>query len=82
MEKAAKFCSKKILSQKNRPLFVAVTGDSGSGKSYLVGLIAKQFDKENIQFTLINHDDFLISRQDREPMKLKYYSNGEHAGKS
>lgn len=82
MENIAKHCSKQILAQPKRPLFVAVTGDSGSGKSYLVALIEKELKQAHTNHTLINLDDFLISRQDREPMKTIYYDNGKFIGKS
>jgi len=82
MEDIAEHCYQRILTQTKRPLFIAVTGDSGSGKSYLVSLIEQKFKQANLNYTLINHDDFLISRQDREPMKSIYYQNGQFAGKS
>lgn len=82
MEQAAHTCYEEIVKLNKRPLFVGVTGDSGSGKSYLVDLLIKEFEKNNQSFSLINHDDFLISRHDREPMKEIYYSEGRFKGKS
>ena len=82
MENAANICFEEITAQQKRPLFVAIAGDSGSGKSYLVTLLQKKFDTANLDYTLINHDEFLISRPDREPMKSVYYSDGKFAGKS
>ena len=82
MEEAAKICFDEIVAQRKRPLFVAVTGDSGSGKSHLVTLLQKKFEAAKLTYTLINHDEFLISRQDREPMKATYYCDGKFAGKS
>ncbi len=82
MENIAKHCYEQILAQTKRPLFVAVTGDSGSGKSFLASLLVAEFKRTNVDVTLINLDDFLISRQDREPMKSIYYQNGRFAGKS
>lgn len=82
MEEISKHCYKQIKSQSKRPLFVAVTGDSGSGKSYLVSLLEQNFSKNNDNYEVINHDDFLISRADREPMKLIYYQDGAFKGKS
>ncbi len=35
-----------------------------------------------IPFTHIDHDDFLIPRNDRETMKTDYYTDGEFMGKS
>lgn len=82
MEEIAKHCFDRITSQTKRPLFVAIAGDSGSGKSYLVTLLEKHFEQAHLSYTLINHDEFLISRQDREPMKSIYYKDGNFAGKS
>jgi uridine kinase len=82
MEDAAQTCFKAIVSQAKRPLFVAITGDSGSGKSYLVSLLEAKLQDAGFPYTLINHDEFLISRADREPMKSAYYSAGKFAGKS
>jgi polynucleotide 5'-kinase involved in rRNA processing len=42
MEQAANICFEEIIKQTKRPLFVAVTGDSGSGKSYLVDLLTEK----------------------------------------
>lgn len=82
MDEAAQTCFEKIIDQQKRPLFVAIAGDSGSGKSHLVTLLQKKLDAAKLTYTLINHDEFLISREDREPMKSTYYSNGKFAGKS
>ncbi len=82
MEEAVKTCFEAIISQKKRPLFVAVAGDSGSGKSYLVSLLETHFQKNSLAYTLINHDDFLIARKDREPMKTIFYEEGKFKGKS
>lgn len=82
MEQISKVCFNTIIEQIKRPLFIGVTGDSGSGKSYLVSLLEKQFQNAKLPHTTINHDEFLISRADREPMKLEYYTEGQFAGKS
>lgn len=82
MEEIAEYCYEKITSQSKRPLFVAVSGDSGSGKSYLVNLLKTRFSKHDDSYAIINHDDFLISRADREPMKSIYYTEGNFKGKS
>jgi len=82
MEQAADLCFKGITSQTKRPLFVAVAGDSGSGKSYLATLLEDRFQKAALSYTLINHDEFLISRKDREPMKSTFYTEGQFSGKS
>jgi uridine kinase len=82
MEEAAHICFEKIIAKHKKPLLVAVAGDSGSGKSYLVTLLQEKFDAAKLTYTLINHDEFLISRKDREPMKSVYYSYGKFTGKS
>ncbi len=82
MEEAAKVCFEEIQRQGKRPLFVAVTGDSGSGKSYLVKLIESCFESTGVAYTAVDHDDFLIAREDREPMKKTYYTEGTFAGRS
>lgn len=63
-------------------LFVAITGDSGSGKSYYSQLIRNVLEQREIKHTYVNADDFLIARSDREPMKTDYYEEGEYKGKS
>lgn len=77
-----KFCEDKILEQSKKPLFVAITGDSGSGKSYFSSLILNEFKKSGFNYSYVNFDDFLIPRKDREPMKDKYYTKGDFKGKS
>ncbi len=70
------------MEQSKRPLFVAITGDSGSGESFLTGLIKSELEASSVSCTVVNHDNFLISRAEREPMKTIYYEGGEFAGKS
>ncbi len=82
MEQAANVCLDEIIEQPKRPLFVGIVGDSGSGKSYLVSLIIEKLKIANLSYSLINHDEFLISRKDREPVKTIFYESGEFAGKS
>ncbi len=82
MEQAAKICFKEIKSQTKRPLFVGIGGDSGSGKSFLLKLLLEHFKKEKLSYTRIDHDEFLISRSDREPMKATFYTEGKFKGKS
>lgn len=77
-----KYCFDRIVSQEKRPLFVGIAGDSGSGKSHYCDLLVKQFRKAKKDCLVINHDDFLIARNDREPMKTEFYEKGEFAGKS
>lgn len=75
-------CVDSILKQQKRPLFIAITGDSGSGKSYFSKSVLEELNNRDISFTKVDHDDFLIPRKDREPMKSEYYSEGEFKGKS
>lgn len=82
MDEIAKHCFDRVTAQTKRPLFVGIAGDSGSGKSYLVTLLEKYFKQAQLPYTLINHDEFLISREDREPMKSIYYQSGPFAGKT
>lgn len=81
-EKIVKYCTDEIIRQIKRPLLVAVTGDSGSGKSYFSKAIEAELARRSISYTHIDHDDFLIPRKDREPMKVDYYADGEFKGKS
>ena len=62
--------------------FVAITGDSGSGKSFYSSIIRQLFAQQGITHSYLNADDFLISRADREPMKREYYDSGEFVGHS
>lgn len=62
--------------------FVAITGDSGSGKSYYSALIRQHLNQQGIAHSYLNADDFLISRVDREPMKQEFYESGEFVGRS
>lgn len=82
VEKIIQHCFDRITDQAKRPLFVAIAGDSGSGKSYFTDLLIEKFKQADLSYTLINHDEFLISRKDREPMKTTYYQDGEFKGKS
>lgn len=76
------YCYSKIVVISHKPVLFVVTGDSGSGKSYYSALLRKKFEQENVALTYIDADDFLISRQDREPMKRRFYSSGEFKGKT
>lgn len=76
------YCSQRIALQTKKPLFVAIAGDSGSGKSFLTALIKDKLEAEGLSCVVLNHDEFLISRAAREPMKSIYYETGDFAGKS
>jgi uridine kinase len=77
-------CAQKIIERaaQKTPFLVAITGDSGSGKSFYSELIRKQLDLLGTDYQYVDHDSFLISRKDREPINNEYYSDGEFAGKS
>lgn len=81
-QKIAEFCCCRILAQKKRPLLVAITGESGSGKSFYSQLIRQQLDAKGVKYTYIDADDFLIPRKDRGPMKHRFYRSGQFKGKS
>ncbi len=80
----ARTCVDAILKKKKNfaNLLVAITGDSGSGKSYYSELIRAKLDNLQQSYLYINADDFLIARKDREPMKHQKYDKGEFAGKT
>jgi len=82
LEKVIDYCTNNIVKQTKRPLFLGIAGDSGSGKSYLTKLIKEKLEGRGQGCAVINHDDFLISRTEREPMKSIYYESGEFKGKS
>lgn len=82
LKKVIDTCVQGIVSQQKRPLFVGIVGDSGSGKSYITGLVRNNLELLRVTCTVVNHDEFLISRADREPMKSIFYDSGEFAGKS
>lgn len=76
------YCVEQILKQNKKPLLVAITGDSGSGKSHFSKSIEETLKAKQVPFTHVDHDDFLIPRKDREPMKNDFYEEGELKGKS
>lgn len=81
-QKIAEYCTQQILLQTKRPLFVAITGDSGSGKSYYSSEIRKFLENKHIAYTYVDFDDFLIPRENRMPLKSKFYKEGPFKGKS
>lgn len=76
------YCVDKILSKPNKPLFVAVTGESGSGKSYFTKSLQKEMSARSVPYSFVNHDDFLIPRQQRQALRQRLYLDGEFKGKS
>lgn len=83
-EEIANKCVDEIQKRIDRSerLLVAITGDSGSGKSFYSQLIRDILEQRELGYTYVNADDFLISRSDREPMKTDYYEEGVYKGKS
>jgi uridine kinase len=75
-------CYDELLQTKRRPLLIAVTGDSGSGKSHYAQLLVEYLKMKGTRCACIDADDFLISRAEREPMKHQYYTSGEFKGKT
>lgn len=75
-------CVDKILEQTRSPLLVALTGESGSGKSYFSKMLIVELDARGIEYSFLNHDDFLIPRAEREALREKMYENGEFAGRT
>jgi hypothetical protein len=45
-------------------------------------LVKNFFEVSHLNYNAIDHDSFLISRKDREPLKDKMYTEGEFEGKS
>lgn len=74
-------CADKILQQPHNPLLVAVTGESGSGKSYFTKALEAEFAKRQVEYSFLNHDDFLIPRAVRESLRTNVYQHGEFKGK-
>lgn len=84
MEEIVSCCYERIVQLKRvgRPTIIAITGDSGSGKSFFSRLLQKKFDALGLNYSHINHDEFLIARKDREPMKRMVYKTGPYEGRS
>lgn len=76
------YCVDKILVQPHDPLLVAVTGESGSGKSYFTRMLQQELTHRGVEFSFVNHDDFLIPRVTRESLRTNVYKSGEFKGKS
>src|ERR1700729_3973336 len=74
--KIISICVDRILEQPHNPLLVAVTGESGSGKSYFTKMLETEFIKRQVEYSFLNHDDFLIPRAEREALRENIYSSG------
>lgn len=75
-------CLKRILAQPHNPCLVAITGESGSGKSYFIKALRQELEAKGIKYTFLNHDDFLIPRKKREALREHIYDEGEFQGKT
>lgn len=76
------YCIDKIVHLPTDPTFVAIVGESGSGKSYFTKTMQEAFSIKGIEYSFLNHDDFLIPRKDREALRNKVYKEGTFAGKT
>ncbi len=81
-ERLIQHCFERILATIKRPLLIAITGDSGSGKSHFSQLLREKFDKEYIPYSYIDFDEFLFPRKDREYLKTQVYTDGPFKGKT
>lgn len=81
-KKVIEYCVNEILKLRKRPLVVAITGESGSGKSTFCLEIIHSLDEKNIAYSFVNKDDFLVPRQTRDEQKVMFYETGEFRGKS
>lgn len=75
-------CVERILAQPHAPCLVAITGESGSGKSYFIKALRQELESRGVEYTFLNHDDFLIPRKEREALRQRIYKEGEFQGKS
>lgn len=75
-------CGERILAQPHAPCLVAITGESGSGKSYFIKALRQELESRGVEYTFLNHDDFLIPRKEREALRRRIYKEGEFQGKS
>ncbi len=75
-------CIERILSQPHNPCLVAITGESGSGKSHFIKSLTHELTSQNIPFSFVNHDDFLIPRSKREELRDHVYTDGDFTGKT
>lgn len=76
------YCVDKILQQPHDQLLVAVTGESGSGKSFFTKSLETRLTGRGIEYSFLNHDDFLIPRAEREALRKNIYKDGEFKDKS
>lgn len=81
-KKVVSYCAQKIIELDLNPALVAITGESGSGKSTFCQALRRYFDQRQVDYAFINNDDFLVSRADRNKMKKIFYQQGEFQGKS
>jgi len=82
IDKIAQHCLERILAQPHNPCLVAITGESGSGKSHFIKALRQALEEREIKYTFLNHDDFLIPRKMREALREHIYDEGEFQGKT
>jgi uridine kinase len=75
-------CLERILAQPHNPCLVAITGESGSGKSYFIKALRQELETKGVEYTFLNHDDFLIPRKKREALRKHIYDDGEFQGRT
>jgi len=81
-EQIIQHCLERILSQAHNPCLVAITGESGSGKSHFIKALRHELEEKGARCTFLNHDDFLIPRKEREALREHVYGEGEFQGKT
>jgi len=66
--------AKIIEKQSKRPFIVTVDGGTAAGKSLFVEKLCVVLKKKSIKCIVIDKDDYLISRESRNPLKEEPYS--------
>jgi len=82
LDQVIRLCVDSIISQPHNPCLVAITGESGSGKSYFIKVLSQELTHQNIDFSFLNHDEFLIPRNEREELRQDVYAEGEFKGRT
>lgn len=81
-QEIVRHCIQRFMSLPHNPCLVAITGESGSGKSHFIKALCKELEAQRIPYSFLNHDDFLIPRADREALRKHVYDSGEFKGKT
>jgi len=77
-----RLCVSRILAQPHNPCLVAITGESGSGKSHFIKTLLQELAAQDIAASFLNHDDFLIPRHEREGLRKYTYTTGKFKDKT